>query len=270
MFKWKLDRPLAVFDLEATGTAVRADRIVELAVVTLAPDGTRQSRMYRVNPEMPIPIEASRIHGIHDDDVANCPTFKEIAEEVRALFDGCDLGGYNIIRFDIPMLTEEFARADLLWQVEGRRIIDAQRIFHKREPRDLSAALRFFCGEMHMDAHGAEADVLATVRVFEGQFERYTDLPQDMETLHAYCNPKRPGWVDSMGRLKWTNDEVVLNFSKKKGTPLRTVIEEDPGFIKWMLRSDFPRDTLAVVQNAVDGKWPAAPTAEKDAQPDDG
>jgi len=259
MFKWKLNRPLAIFDIEATGINVRTDRIVELAIVRLKPDSTRDSHVFRVNPGIPIPPEATNIHGISDADVAGLPIFKSVAPQVFAILEGCDLGGYNLIHFDIPLLIEEFLRSDIKFDIEGRRIVDAQRIFHKKEPRDLTAALAFYCGEMHFDAHGAESDALATVRVFEGQFERYRDLPRDLNELDKFCNPRAPDWVDRTGRLKWVNNEIVLNFGKKKDQPLRNLIEEDPSFIKWLLRSEFPRDMQEIVKNAMDGKWPKPP-----------
>ena len=205
---------------------------------------------------MPIPSEATKIHGISDSDVAESPTFCEIAPEVFRLLEGCDLAGYNIIRFDIPMLIEEFLRADIQFDINGRRIIDAQRIFHRHEPRDLSAALKFYCGEMHFDAHGAETDTLATIRVLEAQFERYSDLPRDINALDEYCNLRNPDWVDRTGKLKWVNNEIVLNFGKKKGELLRNLIQGDHSFIKWMLKSDFPRDMQKIVKDALEDKWP--------------
>jgi DNA polymerase-3 subunit epsilon len=258
-FRLKLDRPLAVFDIEATGTAVRADRIVELSIVRLMPNGDRDTRNYRVNPQMPIPPEATRIHGISDADVARCPTFTQIAPEVSGFLDGCDLAGFNVWRFDIPMLAEEFQRAGIPFDVDSRRILDAQRIFHRREPRDLTAALAFYCNEMHLGAHGAEADVLATLRVIEAQFDHYADLPRDMNALHEYCNPRDASWVDRTGKLRWTDGHVVLNFGKKKGTRLQDLIREDPGFVKWMLRSDFPQDLKTILESALAGKWPTPP-----------
>jgi DNA polymerase-3 subunit epsilon len=259
MSELKLDRPLAFFDIEATGISPRADRIIDLAIVTLNPDGTRDTHTFRVNPEMPIPEESTKIHGITDQDVENSPTFKEVAPEINSVLEGCDLGGYNIVRFDIPMLAEEFIRCGIKFDVDSRRLIDAQRIFHRREPRDLTAALSFYCGELHMGAHGAEADVLATIQVLEGQFAKYQDLPGEMDSLHDYCNPRDPSWVDRQGRLKWSGGKVALNFGKKKGQLLRRIVEEDPGFIKWMLRSDFPADTRQIVQDAMQGIWPEPP-----------
>ena len=257
MFKWKLERPLAVFDIEATGISPRADRIVELAIVKLMPDQSRETLSLRINPGIPIPQEVIDIHGITDDDVVDCPSFTELAPRISEILKDCDLGGYNVLRFDIPMLIEEFARAGHAFQVETRRVIDAQRIYHRREPRDLSAALAFFCGEMHLNAHGAEADVDATIRVLEGQFARYKDLPQDIDELDDYCNPRNPAWVDKTGKLKWHNKQVVLNFGRKKGESLQDLVKNDPGFINWMLRSDFPRDTREIIEDMIAGKLPS-------------
>jgi DNA polymerase-3 subunit epsilon len=255
----ELDRPLAFFDLEATGISPRADRIIELSIVKILPDHSQSTHTYRVNPGIPIPPEATRIHGISDSDVANCPRFQDIAPETFGILEGADLGGYNIIRFDIPMLTEEFLRAGLRFTPDGRRIVDAQRIFHKREPRDLAAALAFYCGEMHLGAHGAEADALATIHVLEGQFQRYSDLPHDIVALDKYCDPRDPSWVDRSGRLRWRENEVVLNFGRKKGELLREIIAKDPDFVKWMLRSDFPADFREIIVHAAEGKWPQPP-----------
>jgi len=254
--EWNLDRPLAVLDIEATGTSPRADRIIDLAVVCLMPDGARTRRTWRVNPQRPIPPETVRIHGISDADVADSPPFKEVAAEVLETLAGCDLCGFNILRFDLPMLCEEFVRLGMEFDIEGRRVIDVQRIFHRREPRDLTAAVAFYCNETYRDAHGAEPDAWATLRVLEGQFRTYPDLPRDLDELAEYCDPRNPLWADRTGRLKWADGDIVLNFGRKKGKPLRTLIEEDPGFIKWMLRSDFPADTRRIVEDAIEGKWP--------------
>ncbi len=255
-FKWVLDRPLAIIDIEATGINVRADRIIDLSIVKLTPDANTSVINFRVNPGIPIPSEATQIHGITNQDVADCPFFGAKAGEILQALNECDIGGYNLIRFDIPMLVEEFLRVNINFNMEGRRVIDAQRIFHKREPRDLSAALAYYCGEIHLDAHGAEADALATLRVFEGQFLKYRDLPTSIEELDKYCNPREPDWVDRSGKFRWVNGEIVLNFSRKKGESLRWLIKNDPGFIKWMLKGDFPRDVHEIVQNALQDKWP--------------
>jgi len=252
----KLDRPIAFFDIESTGISPRADRIIELCIIKIMPDKTESTHTFRVNPQRPIPSETTEIHGITDEDVADCPIFPAIAQEVSDLLEGCDLGGYNIGRFDIPMLAEEFSRAGINFEIESRRILDAQRIYHRKEPRDLSAALKFYCGEEHTNAHGAEADVIATIKVFDGQIERYPDLPHDMDELDDYCNQRNPTWVDRTGRLRWLNGEVALNFGKKKDMLLKDTIKNDPGFIKWMLRSDFPADTRKIIEDAIEGRWP--------------
>ncbi|NQU39186.1 MAG: 3'-5' exonuclease [Lentisphaerae bacterium] len=256
-----LERPIAFFDLETTGINPRSDRIVEISIIKVLPSGEHETLTERINPTVPIPPETTAIHGISDSDVADCSTFNERAQAVHDFMAECDLSGYNLSRFDIPLLTEELLRAGITFELEGRRVIDVQTIFHKREPRDLSAALRFYCSEMAFeDAHSAEGDVLATIRVLEGQLNRYSDLPRDVAALDAFCNRSQPDWVDRAGRLKWANNEVVLNFGQKKGTSLRYLIENEPSFIKWMLRSDFPRDVLELVQRAIEGEWPTRET----------
>lgn len=256
MLKLKLDKPLAVFDIESTGINKKADRLIDLAVIKFWPDGRTESFTFRVNPERPIPPDATEIHGITDEMVKGCPTFQQIAPRVLEVFKNCDLAGYNILGFDIPLLTEEFARAGLVFDTQNSRVLDAQRIFHKKVPRDLPAALAYYCGEMHLDAHDAMADVQATVRVLEGQFERYADLPRDMERLDEYCNPRHPDWVDRSGKFKWAGGEVAINFGKKQGTSLIEIARTDPGFLKWMLKSDFAPDALEIARNALEGKFP--------------
>ncbi len=261
MLKLKTDKPLAIYDIEATGTNPRVDRIIDLAIVKILPKGERETHTFRFNPGQPIPAEATAIHGITDADVAHSPIFKQKAADIARILADCDLGGYNLIHYDIPMLTEEFIRAGVEFSIEGRRIIDAQRVFHKREPRDLSAALSFYCREMHLGAHGALDDVNATIRVMEGQFERYRDLPTDINELHDYCNPRDPSWVDSTGKLKWVNNEVLINFGRNQGRKLRDLARMEPSFLKWMLGKNFPQDTMDIVKKALDGKFPEPPAA---------
>ncbi|NCA83293.1 MAG: 3'-5' exonuclease [Opitutae bacterium] len=257
----RLDRPLVVFDLEATGLNKRADRIVAIALVRYEPSGRIEQADYLINPGIPIPEETTAIHGITDADVAAAPSFAEMAEALAAHFDGADLAGYNILGYDIPLLTEEFARANRPFSVDGRRILDAQRIFFRNEPRDLSAALRYYCGDSHDNSHDALGDVLATIRVLDGQFRKYPELPDAMDALNEYCDPRDPAWVDRAGRLKWAKGEVVFNFGKFQGQSLRSTVSDDPNFITWLLRSDFPDDTKQIVRDAVTGKYPAPPPA---------
>jgi DNA polymerase-3 subunit epsilon len=255
----KLDRPLAFFDIEATGISPRADRIIDLAVVTIHTNGEESTHQWRINPGVPIPPETTAIHGITDDDVKESPLFADVADEIFDIFNPCDLAGYNNTRFDIPMLIEELARANVLFNMEDRRIVDIQRIYHRREPRDLTAALSYFAGEEHTDAHGALPDVIATIKVLEGQFEKYPDLPVSVEELDEYCNPRDPSWADKVGRLKWNNGVLTLNFGKKKGLSIESILNEDSGFIQWILRNDFPEDTKRILKNAIAGNWPEAP-----------
>ncbi len=259
--KLKLTRPLAIFDIESTGLNPRADRIVELSVVRVEVDGSTTVKTWLVNPEMPIPPEVSAIHHITDSDVKNCLPFSMIVDEVDTLIAGCDLGGYNVLHFDIPMLEEEFIRCGRSLDTEMRHVIDAQKIFHKREPRDLSAAVRLFCGREHEGAHGAEADTLATLDVIIGQFERYGDLPDSIEEIEREYNNLDPANVDRTGRFRWENGEVIINFGKKKGSKLREFIKTSEGtsFLKWMLKSDFPIDARRIAQDALDGILPKPP-----------
>jgi DNA polymerase-3 subunit epsilon len=255
MYKWNLERPLVVFDIESTGTNPRADRIIELSLIKLLPPkGEREIHTFLMNPGIPIPAEAIAIHGISNEKVANAPLFKDLAPKILQLLEGCDLAGYNVIRFDIPMLIEEFLRSGNTFDIASRRIIDAQRIYHKREPRDLKAALAFYCNELFLDGHQAEADALATVRVLEGQLERYNDLPKSMDELAKYCDLRDPSWVDRDGKLRWVDGEIAINFGKKKGEKLSYLAKTDTSFLKWILRGDFASDTKAIVTKILEGK----------------
>jgi DNA polymerase-3 subunit epsilon len=254
-----IEKPLAVFDIESTGINRRVDRIIDLAIAVLKPDGTREDYAFRVNPGMPIPPGSTAVHGITDEDVKDAPSFQDVAADVLKVLEGCDLGGFNLIHFDIPVLQEEFARAGSTFDMEGRRVIDVQRIFHKKEPRDLSAALSFYCGQSHIDAHGAMADVEATIQVLNAQMTKYADLPRDVDALEEFCNPRNPEWVDRTGKLKWDGDEAVINFGKNQGRKLRDMAQMEKSFLDWMLRSDFPKDTLDIIRDALAGKFPVSP-----------
>lgn len=252
----KIERPLAFFDIEATGINTRADRIIELFITIFYPDNRCEDFEYLLNPGIPIPSEATAIHGFTDEDVKDKPSFAEKAHDIAEKLDGCDLAGYNLTRFDIPILCEEMIRAGLKTDLAERRVVDVQRIYHLKEPRDLSAALSFYCGEMHLNAHGARSDVDATIKVFAGQLARYKDMPGSIEELAAFCDTRKPEWVDRTGKLKWLNGEVVLGFGKRQGESLRAIIANDPGYIEWMLKSNFPRDTVDIILQARDGIWP--------------
>ncbi len=251
------DKPIAFFDIEATGVNFRTDRMIELAIIKVMPDGARESHQFLLHPEGPIPPESTAIHGISDEDVKDCPPFRDIARTIASLLEGCDLGGYNVIHYDIPMLQAEFTRAGVPFEVENRRVVDAQKIFHKKEPRDLTAALKFYCGEEHTGAHGALPDVEATIKVLEGQLVRYPELPRDIDSLDGFCDQRDPSWADRKGRFRWVNGELTFNFGKKQGMLLRDVVRDEPGFLRWMLKGNFPPDVMVIAREALEGKYPA-------------
>ena len=259
MSRLVLDRPLAFFDIEATGLDRANDRIVELSIVRLHPDGHRDEKTWRVNPGKPIPEEASAIHGIRDADVKNEPFLKQVAPEIVAFLEDCDLGGFNVIHYDVPMLTAELTRVGCPLSLEGRRIIDAQKIYHQMEPRTLSAALQFYCGKEHTNAHGALADVEATMDVLEGQLARYESLPSDLEQLHDFCNRRDPSWADAEGKLRWLGGELVINFGRNQGRKMRDLVQLEKGFLNWMLKMDFPADTKQIISNCLNGVYPTPP-----------
>lgn len=251
-----LERPLVFFDIESTGTNPYRDRIVEIAVIKVMPDGSRQEVVRRINPSMPIPAGASAVHGIYDADVADCPTFDVIAHNLYNYLEGCDLAGYNIVKFDVPMLQEEFKRCNLELNMRDRKLIDVFNIFCRLYPRNLSAAYKFFCGGDLEDAHSALADTDATVAVLLGQLAKHPELPREMAGLAEFSAARDADFVDSEGRLKFSGEEVVINFGKNSGRRLRELAEEDPGFLRWMLRSDFSDEVKEIIKNALTGEFP--------------
>lgn len=251
-----LDRPLVVIDLEATGTAPHRDRIVEIGLLKIFPDGRKLARHRRVNPCMPIPQEASEVHGIYDQDVANEPEFRMVATALAELLLDSDLAGFGIVQFDLPLLRTEFERAGVEFSIEGRRIIDCKAIYHAMEPRNLSAAHQFYCGAPFDAAHSAEADTLATYRVLVNQLRRYPELPHTFEELHRLSNPRQADFVDSEGKLIWRNHEVHFNFGKHRGVPLREVIQIDLEYVRWLIAKDFRADLKNVLAAALEGRYP--------------
>lgn len=254
-----LKRPLIVLDLETTGTNPRLDRIVEVGAVKLHPDGRRELWKRRLNPQRPIPPGATAVHGIRDEDVATAPTFAEIAFDLCRFLGGADFAGFGIIKFDLPLLAEEFRRVSIAFPPPDAKLVDAQRIYHMREPRTLSAALRFYCDREHVGAHGAEADVLATIDVLEGQLRRYPDLPASVDDLDRLCQQRRDGAIDPGGRLRWSGGEVVLGFGPKAGMSLRELVARDASFLRWILNKDFPAEVKTIVREALEGRFPAPP-----------
>jgi DNA polymerase III subunit epsilon len=234
-----LDCPIVFFDTETTGTNPRSDRIVEIACLKLSPDGAREEWVRRFDPGTPIPAASTAIHGISDSDVAGLPRFGQLAAELAAFLEGCDFAGYNITGFDLPVLRVEFLRAGVRFELAGRRIIDAQRIFFAREPRHLAAAARFYCQSEHEAAHGARADAEMTLRVLAGQLERYTELPRSVAALHELFCAGIDQDLDPEGRFRMVNGEPTVNFGKNRGRTLRDMSREEPGFFRWILKGDF-------------------------------
>ncbi len=242
----QLDRPLVVFDIESTGVNARQDRIVELAAIRIETDGTETERCWLLNPGVPIPPETTAIHGISDEMVKDCPTFADKAAEIAAFFKDCDLSGFNSDRFDIPCLEEEFARVGLNLGVGDRRHVDVQRIYHKMEPRDLTAAVRFYCGRDHVGAHGA--------------LERYGELPRATAALDEYLVPRDPLNADRTGLIRWQNGQWCVNFGKKKGTPLKELFLHEQNFLKWFVKGNFETDARMIVRDLLErGVLPPAP-----------
>lgn len=244
--KLQLKRPLVVFDLETTGMNINKDRIVEISLLKVFPDGNEELRTYRVNPGIPIPAEVTEIHGITNADVKDKPQFKEIAGELNNYLKECDFGGFNSNKFDFPLMVEEFYRAGIEFDVEKRKFIDAQRIYHFKEPRNLKAAYRFYCEQELTNAHSAEADTLATWAVLKAQLEKYEDIPHDLDGLHRMSGQNN--LADLAGRFIIANDgEILFNFGKHKGRKVKEILRAEPGYYKWMMDGDFSMQTKNVL-----------------------
>lgn len=240
-----LKKPIIFFDLETTGLSITGDRIVEMSIIKVNPNGTEEEHTYRFNPEMPISAEAEAVHHISLDDLRDKPTFKSKAKEIARIFEGCDIAGFASSRFDIPMLSEEFARVGVEFDFQKARFVDVQTIFHKKEQRTLSAAYKFYCGLNLEDAHSALADTRATYEVLKAQLDKYSDLPNDIDKLSAYSSQQRN--VDLMGRVVYNDQGVeTINFGKHKGKTVVEVFRTDPGYFSWILQGDFPQDTKNV------------------------
>jgi DNA polymerase-3 subunit epsilon len=241
----KLTRPIACVDLETTGVSVTQDRIVEISIIKIHPDGKREVKTRRINPGMPIPIEASKIHGIYDADVANEPSFKELANSIKQFLENCDLCGFNSNKFDFPILTEEFFRVGLDVNFRDRHLVDVQQIFFKKEPRNLSAAYKFYCGNELVDAHSAEADALATMDILFAQISHYDDLSDTVEELAILS--KGEDFLDYSRRIKVVNGIPLFNFGKFKDKAVTEVLKKEPQYYDWMMKGDFALDTKNVL-----------------------
>lgn len=254
-----LTRPIAFFDLETTGVNVASDRIVEISILKISPDGTKEVKTKRINPTIPIPKQASEIHGIYDKDIAEEPTFKGIAKSLAEFLKDCDLAGYNSNKFDIPILVEEFLRAEIDFDIKGRRFVDVQNIFHQMEQRTLKAAYKFYCGKQIENAHSAQADIEATYEVFLAQLARYDGVEfedrkgnrsipvvNDIKALHDFTNMNKN--ADLAGRIIFNDQGVeVFNFGKHAGKSVEQVLRDEPSYYAWMQNGDFPLHTKKVL-----------------------
>lgn len=257
--KISLKKPLAVFDLETTGLNITNDRIVEISILKVHPTGNKESKLLRLNPGIPIPDASSQIHGIYDKDVQDSPGFKEVAKDLVRFLSGCDLAGYNALRFDIPVLMEEFLRADIDFDIKNRHIVDVQNIFMKMEPRTLKGAYRFFCQKDLIDAHSAEADTLATFEILEAQIEKYegveyeeksgnisTPIVNDIKALHEFS--KHHEFADLAGQIIFDSEgNEVFHFGKYKGRTVEDVFTTDPSYYDWMMKGEFPLYTKKLI-----------------------
>lgn len=248
-----LEKCLAIFDLEATGLSVTQDRIVEIAIIKVAPDGSETHFNQRVNPEIPIPKEVSEIHGIYDEDIKDAPTFKEILPELEAFLEGCDFAGYNSNKFDLPMLAEELLRAESSFDLSVCRHIDVQNIFHKMEQRTLVAAYAFYCNKDLNNAHNAFADAQATWEVLDAQIERYDTIKGDVNFLSEFSEYNNTKRADFAGRLGYNKQNVLIyNFGKHKNKTIEQVHAQEPGYYGWMLDADFPLYTKQCLRKEMD------------------
>lgn len=245
--KMNLKRPLIFFDLESTGISITHDKIVMLAYIKLYPDGKKESESYYINPGIHIPEESTAIHHIKDEDVKDCPKFKEIAPKLKSIFEGCDLAGFNSNHFDVPMLMEEMLNAGENFNISGIKLIDVQNIYHKLEPRTLSAAYRYYCGNELTDAHSAMADTEATYEVLKAQLDKYPDiLKKNVDFLSEFSRVNNN--LDLAGRIVYNDRKIpIFNFGKYKGIAVETVLEKDLGYFGWILHGDFPQNTKQIL-----------------------
>jgi len=244
--KLELRNPLIFFDLETTGINISSDRIVEISYLKIYPNGDEESKTIKVNPTIPIPEKSTLIHGITDEDVKDAPVFAEVAKTLTKIMEGCDLAGYNSNKFDIPLLAEEYLRADIDIDLKKRKFVDVQVIFHKKEQRTLSAAYKFYCNKELDEAHSAEADTRATYEILKAQLEKYDDLPNDVDKLAAFSSHNRN--VDFAGRIVYNDKgEEIFNFGKYKGQKVEDIFKKDPAYYGWIINNDFPLYTKKVL-----------------------
>lgn len=260
-FPLNISRPIVFFDLETTGLDFKYDRVIEIAARKVHPDGRAEKLHTRINPGIRIPAEIAQLTGITNDDVAKAPTFLQAAPEIAAFFEGADLAGYHIGRFDVKVMTEEFRRAGLDFACDARLIVDVQAIFHQKERRDLTAAYKFYCDKDLAGAHSADADTEATYEIFLSQMQRYPDLPKDIEEMHRYCKGPQDRFVDSEGKFYWRDGEAAFNFGKYKSQTLKSVAENNRDYLQWLISPDrqFSQEVVDICYKAMQGIYPVKP-----------
>ncbi len=261
--KLELTRPLVFFDLETTGLDIQTARIVEIAMIKLFSDDRTDSFLSLVNPEIPIPAGATKIHGINNLDVIDKPTISEISPDIHSFISNCDLAGYNIVNYDLPILINELKRGGIEFNTEHVKVIDVLRIFRLKERRDLSAAYRFYCNKELKDAHSALKDTQATLEILKAQSEKYHDLPQKIEALHQFCNQRDERFVDTDKKFIWEQDEACFTFGKYKGHPLKKVVELDREYLEWMVKQDFSVEVQQIIASALQGVFPKKAAASE-------
>lgn len=264
--KLELHRPLVFFDLETTGLDPKADRIVQFAFLRVNPDRSQDEWQELVHPGVSIPPEAVRVHHITDDMVAGKPFFKDFAPLILEFLDNCDLAGFNVVRFDVPFLQAEMERNGCPLDLKKTKIVDVQVIYHKNEPRDLSAAYHFYCGGDHVNAHDAMGDIRVTLEILDAQLKKYNNVPKNTEGLHRYSAPRDSRFVTNDRKFYWQNNDAVLSFGKHKGKSLQWLVENERDYLMWMMNGDFTDETKMVIENALRGIFPTKESNENDQE----
>ncbi|MBF0618607.1 MAG: 3'-5' exonuclease [Candidatus Omnitrophica bacterium] len=253
----KLIRPLVVLDLETTGTWIEKDRVIEIAMIKCLPSGVREVYHQRVNPQMPIPLVVQELTGIKNEDVKDMPVFKAVAKDIVAFIGHADIGGFNVEKFDIPLLSRELSEAGAQFSMANRMIYDGQKVYHLNEKRDLTAAYTLYCGKPLQGAHSALADTEATLEVLEAQVKRYGEGDDSVDTLSRFVYKERSEFYDSEKKFRWWNGELYMMFGKyARKEPLKEIAKKDPGYLEWMLGKDFGEEVKALVENALKGQFP--------------
>lgn len=262
MTSLQLTRPIAFIDIESTGVNPQQDRIIEIGVIKIHLDGREEFLSSLINPNISIPPDAIKIHGITDADVMGKPHFREFAPQLLEFIKDCDLGGFAINRFDLPLLEAEFQRAGVSYSRKEKLIVDVLTIYHEFEPRNLSAAYKKYCNKELEGAHRSEVDVRATVDVFKSQLEQHEKLPKDILGLHEFCNPKGPTWIDDNGRFAWFEGKAIINFGKNQGKTLEFMSKNDPSYLQWIINKEFSAEVKEIANNAINGKFPEPAKSE--------